>query len=121
MTKKIQNKESVYKDLKQHAKDVGSSEVRIAILTERIRYLTEHFEKNKKDLIWTLLARNINLNSINILKYLENIEFDDKNNYMSRLIINIEDWEDNQLIVFFEKYILYQPPSNNGMPNIWYL
>lgn len=39
---------------------------------------------------------------------------------MSRLIINIEDWEDNQLIVFFEKYILYQPPSNNGMLNIWY-
>lgn len=82
--------------------------------------LKGYFEKNKKDLIWTLLARNINLNSIKILKYLENIEFDDKNNYMSRLIINIEDWEDNQLIVFFEKYILYQPPSNNGMLNIWY-
>ena len=31
------------------AKDVGSSEVQIAILTERIRYLTEHFTKNKKD------------------------------------------------------------------------
>jgi len=49
MTKRILNKESVYKDLKQHAKDVGSSEVQIAILTERIRYLTEHFAKNKKD------------------------------------------------------------------------
>ena len=48
MTKRILNKESVYKDLKQHAKDVGSSEVQIAILTERIRYLTEHFAKNKK-------------------------------------------------------------------------
>ena len=41
MTKKILNKESVFKDLKLHAKDVGSSEVQIAILTERIRYLTE--------------------------------------------------------------------------------
>ncbi len=49
MTKKILNKESVFKDLKLHAKDVGSSEVQIAILTERIRYLTEHFTKNKKD------------------------------------------------------------------------
>ncbi len=49
MTKKILNKESVFKDLKMHAKDVGSSEVQIAILTERIRYLTEHFAKNKKD------------------------------------------------------------------------
>lgn len=82
--------------------------------------LKEYFEENKKDLIWTLLARNINLNSVKILKYLKSIEFDDKNNYMSRLIINIEDWEDNQLIIFFEKYILYQPPSNNGRSNIWY-
>jgi small subunit ribosomal protein S15 len=49
MTKKILNKESVFKDLKLNAKDVGSSEVQIAILTERIRYLTEHFAKNKKD------------------------------------------------------------------------
>jgi small subunit ribosomal protein S15 len=49
MTKKILNKGNVYKDFKQHAKDVGSSEVQIAILTERIRYLTEHFTKNKKD------------------------------------------------------------------------
>jgi small subunit ribosomal protein S15 len=49
MTKKIFNKENIYKDLKQHAKDIGSSEVQIAILTERIRYLTEHFAKNKKD------------------------------------------------------------------------
>mgnify|MGYP003344494717 FL=1 len=49
MTKKILNKDSVYKDLKKHAKDVGSSEVQIAILTERIKYLTEHFAKNKKE------------------------------------------------------------------------
>jgi small subunit ribosomal protein S15 len=49
MTKKIINKEKIFKDLKNHSKDVGSSEVQIGILTERIRYLTEHFAKNKKD------------------------------------------------------------------------
>jgi small subunit ribosomal protein S15 len=49
MTKKIINKEKIFKDLKNHPKDVGSSEVQIGILTERIRYLTEHFAKNKKD------------------------------------------------------------------------
>ncbi len=33
-----------------HAKDTGSSEVQITSLTERIRYLTEHFKQHKKDL-----------------------------------------------------------------------
>ncbi len=29
--------------------DTGSPEVQIALLTERIRYLTEHFQTHKKD------------------------------------------------------------------------
>ncbi len=29
--------------------DTGSAEVQIALITERIRYLTEHLKKNKKD------------------------------------------------------------------------
>jgi small subunit ribosomal protein S15 len=32
-----------------HAKDTGSPEVQIAILTSRIEYLTEHFKQHKKD------------------------------------------------------------------------
>ncbi len=34
---------------KQHDTDTGSSEVQIALLTERIVNLTEHFKKHKKD------------------------------------------------------------------------
>ena len=34
----------------RHEGDTGSPEVQIAILTERIRNLTEHIKKNKKDL-----------------------------------------------------------------------
>jgi small subunit ribosomal protein S15 len=34
---------------KQHDADTGSPEVQIAILTERISNLTEHFKTNKKD------------------------------------------------------------------------
>ena len=30
-------------------KDTGSPEVQIALLTERIKYLTEHFKTHKKD------------------------------------------------------------------------
>jgi len=32
-----------------HDKDSGSAEVQIALLTERIRMLTEHFQVHKKD------------------------------------------------------------------------
>jgi small subunit ribosomal protein S15 len=32
-----------------HEKDTGSAEVQVAILTERITYLTEHFKTHKKD------------------------------------------------------------------------
>ena len=32
-----------------HDKDTGSSEVQIALLTERINYLTEHFKQHEKD------------------------------------------------------------------------
>jgi len=34
---------------KQHDSDTGSPEVQIALLTERIKYLTEHFKTHKKD------------------------------------------------------------------------
>lgn len=34
---------------KTHDKDTGSPEVQIALLTERINYLTEHFKVHKKD------------------------------------------------------------------------
>ena len=34
---------------KRHERDVGSTEVQIAILSERIRYLTEHLKMHKKD------------------------------------------------------------------------
>ena len=34
---------------KRHETDAGSTEVQIAILSERIRYLTEHLKVHKKD------------------------------------------------------------------------
>ena len=34
---------------KLHAKDTGSADVQIALLTERINHLTEHLQTNKKD------------------------------------------------------------------------
>ena len=42
-------KQEVIKAHQTHEKDSGSPEVQIAILTERIRHLTEHLKQHKKD------------------------------------------------------------------------
>jgi small subunit ribosomal protein S15 len=42
-------KTEIIDKFKTHPKDTGSSEVQIALLTERIVQLTEHFKIHKKD------------------------------------------------------------------------
>ncbi len=42
-------KAQIIDDFKTHVKDTGSPSVQIALLTERINYLTDHFKKHKKD------------------------------------------------------------------------
>ncbi len=44
-----ERKTEVIDNFKKHAKDTGSAEVQVAILTERITGLTEHFKAHKKD------------------------------------------------------------------------
>jgi len=44
-----EKKQEVIKSFQAHATDTGSPEVQIALLTERINSLTEHFKKHKKD------------------------------------------------------------------------
>jgi len=43
------NKTDVIGKYKIHEADTGSPEVQIALLSERIKYLTEHFKTHKKD------------------------------------------------------------------------
>ena len=47
MTK--ERKQEIIKNFGRDEKDTGSSEVQIALLTERIKELTEHLKVNKKD------------------------------------------------------------------------
>ena len=42
-------KKKIITSLKINSKDVGSSEVQIGLLSEKINYLTDHFKKNKND------------------------------------------------------------------------
>ncbi|HBA73442.1 MAG: 30S ribosomal protein S15 [Geobacteraceae bacterium GWC2_55_20] len=44
-----EKKQEIINEFKKHESDTGSPEVQIAILTERITYLTEHFKIHKKD------------------------------------------------------------------------
>ncbi len=42
-------KRQIIDEYKQHETDTGSPEVQVAMLTERINYLTEHLKEHKKD------------------------------------------------------------------------
>jgi small subunit ribosomal protein S15 len=44
-----EEKEKIIKTFKVNSKDTGSPEVQIALLTNRINYLIQHFDTHKKD------------------------------------------------------------------------
>ena len=44
-----ESKEPIINQYRIHGTDTGSPEVQIALLSERINYLTEHFKTHKKD------------------------------------------------------------------------
>ncbi len=44
-----QDKEPVIKQFQRHENDTGSTEIVIALLTQRIRHLTEHLKTHPKD------------------------------------------------------------------------
>ena len=43
-------KSSIIREFQQHDGDTGSTEVQVALLTERIRHLTEHLREHRKDI-----------------------------------------------------------------------
>ena len=56
-----QKKKETIKSLAVHAKDVGSSEVQVGLLTDKITRLSEHFKKFKKDKHSTMgLTKSVN-------------------------------------------------------------
>lgn len=44
-----EDKDKIIKEFQSHSQDTGSPEIQIALLTNRIKYLTEHFKQNPKD------------------------------------------------------------------------
>ena len=49
MTLTVEKKKEIVNTIGKDDKDTGSSQVQIALLTNRIRYLTEHCKIHKKD------------------------------------------------------------------------
>ena len=57
----MKSKKNIIKLLATHKDDVGSTEVQIGILSEKIKNLSEHFKKFKKDKHSTLgLTKSVN-------------------------------------------------------------
>ena len=49
MSVEIGKKKEIINKYQQHEGDTGSPEVQVALTTERINHLTEHFQVHKKD------------------------------------------------------------------------
>ncbi|MBC8208728.1 MAG: 30S ribosomal protein S15 [Desulfobulbaceae bacterium] len=49
MAQSVAVKSKIVEKFKTHPTDTGSPEVQVALLTDRIQYLTDHFKTHKKD------------------------------------------------------------------------
>ncbi len=78
-------KSEIIESLKINAKDVGSSEVQIGLLTNKINSLSDHFKKNKNDKHSTMgLLRAVNKRK-RLLEYLKKINLDSYKKILTKL------------------------------------
>ncbi|MDC0436242.1 30S ribosomal protein S15 [Candidatus Pelagibacter sp.] len=78
MTKKVE-------ELKMHEKDTGSSEVQIALLTDKIETLSKHIKQFKKDKHSSVgLLRAVNRRK-KLLEYLKKNKIDSYKNVLTQL------------------------------------
>ena len=78
-------KKEISDSIKINNKDVGSSEVQIGALSEKIDYLTDHFKKNKNDKHSTRgLLKAVNQRK-RLLKYLKKNNSESYKNILTKL------------------------------------
>ena len=81
----IKNKAETIKSLANHSKDVGSAEVQVGLLTDKITKLSEHFKKFKKDKHSTMgLTKSVNRRK-KLLTYLKKKNPDSYNKVIKQL------------------------------------
>lgn len=79
------DKNGIIQEYATHEGDTGSPEVQIAILTARIKYLTEHFKTHKKDHASRRGLLKLVGQRRRLLKYLQNIEMPRYRSIIKRL------------------------------------
>ncbi|MFQ5592032.1 MAG: 30S ribosomal protein S15 [Phycisphaerae bacterium] len=85
MATATEDKTGIIEQYRMHAKDTGSPEIQIALLTARIQEITEHLRHNKKDYaarrgLLKLVGRRTGL-----LKYLTQTDLERYRNIITRL------------------------------------
>ena len=83
---KVQKQELI-KNFARDEKDTGSTEVQVAILTERIRHLTEHLKANPADKHSRRGMMQLVGQRKGLLKYLENEDIERYRNLKKKLNI----------------------------------
>jgi small subunit ribosomal protein S15 len=76
MTVTKEEKAKVIEKHRLHDKDTGSPEVQVALLTERIAYLTEHMKTHKKDFHSRLGLLKLVGKRRRLLDYLQNTDIE---------------------------------------------
>ncbi len=80
-----QKKNETIKSLAVHSKDVGSAEVQVGLLTDKITKLSEHFKKFKKDRHSTIgLTKSVNRRK-KLLTYLKRKNLESYNKVIKQL------------------------------------
>ena len=81
----IKKKKDTIKSLALHKDDVGSTEIQIGILTDKITKLSEHFKKFKKDKHSSIgLTKSVNKRK-KLLNYLKNKNVESYQNVIKQL------------------------------------
>ncbi len=78
-------KQEVIGEYKTHPADTGSPEVQVAVLTEKIRHLTEHLKVHMKDHASRRGLLMMVGHRARLLRYLKNLNWDRYQNLIQRL------------------------------------
>ena len=78
-------KESIFKEYGKTVKDTGSAEAQIALFSFRIKNLTEHLKRNKKDLFTERALYRLVGKRRKLLDYLKKDDIERYRNIVQRL------------------------------------
>lgn len=76
--------------------------------------------EQKKNTIWMLFRNNINKAPYQIIIHLDKMpNFENKGNFIERILYNLDNWEDDRMLTYFQKYIPFDEESK-GRDNFWF-